>query len=209
MRAVSRTGIAVLVVAAAVLLFGGTCVAKYNSLVKLDQAVDAQWAQVENVYQRRADLVPNLVETVKGAARFERTEGCWEGDGRIYFDCTTGGPAGMGQIWELDPKSRQLRLILQPDDPAVLFHPDNLTVAPTGDLFICEDTGGNPVPQIRALTPEGLIYDFARVGRGGRPDGTNLSEFCGVCFTPVPSLRRRMAPSPRSASLTRKLLACG
>lgn len=45
----------------------------YNSLVKLDQAVRAQWAQVENVYQRRADLVPNLVETVKGAADFERS----------------------------------------------------------------------------------------------------------------------------------------
>ena len=45
----------------------------YNSLVKLDQAVRAQWAQVENVYQRRADLVPNLVETVKGAADFEKS----------------------------------------------------------------------------------------------------------------------------------------
>ena len=44
----------------------------YNTLVKLDQAVRAQWAQVENVYQRRADLVPNLVETVKGAANFEK-----------------------------------------------------------------------------------------------------------------------------------------
>lgn len=44
----------------------------YNSLNKLDQAVRSQWAQVENVYQRRADLVPNLVETVKGAAAFER-----------------------------------------------------------------------------------------------------------------------------------------
>ena len=44
----------------------------YNSLVALDQAVRAQWGQVENVYQRRADLVPNLVETVKGAAAFEK-----------------------------------------------------------------------------------------------------------------------------------------
>ena len=42
------------------------------ALVALDQAVRAQWAQVENVYQRRADLVPNLVETVKGAAAFEK-----------------------------------------------------------------------------------------------------------------------------------------
>ncbi|GLH70194.1 hypothetical protein GETHPA_17270 [Geothrix rubra] len=44
----------------------------YNSLNSLSQAVDAQWGQVENVYQRRADLVPNLVETVKGAAAFEK-----------------------------------------------------------------------------------------------------------------------------------------
>jgi LemA protein len=44
----------------------------YNSLVTLDQAVRAQWGQVENVYQRRADLVPNLVATVKGAAAFEK-----------------------------------------------------------------------------------------------------------------------------------------
>jgi LemA protein len=45
----------------------------YNSLVTLDQAVQAQWAQVENQYQRRADLVPNLVATVKGVANFEKS----------------------------------------------------------------------------------------------------------------------------------------
>ena len=44
----------------------------YNSMVKLDEQVQAQWAQVENVYQRRADLIPNLVNTVKGAANFEQ-----------------------------------------------------------------------------------------------------------------------------------------
>jgi len=44
----------------------------YNSLVGLDQKVQAQWGQVENTYQRRADLIPNLVETVKGAAAFEK-----------------------------------------------------------------------------------------------------------------------------------------
>lgn len=59
-------------VAVAVLLVGGTCMSGYNKLVRLDQATTAQWAQVENAYQRRADLVPNLVETVKGAAAFER-----------------------------------------------------------------------------------------------------------------------------------------
>lgn len=43
----------------------------YNSLVEKQEAVDQQWAQVENVYQRRADLIPNLVETVKGYATHE------------------------------------------------------------------------------------------------------------------------------------------
>ncbi|HVV16845.1 MAG TPA: LemA family protein [Polyangia bacterium] len=55
-------------------LAGGVgCVGSYNKLVQLSQAVDAQWAQVQNAYQRRADLVPNLVETVKGAAKFEQS----------------------------------------------------------------------------------------------------------------------------------------
>ncbi len=44
----------------------------YNNLVGLQEGVDAAWAQVENVYQRRADLIPNLVSTVKGAADFEQ-----------------------------------------------------------------------------------------------------------------------------------------
>lgn len=50
-----------------------TCIGGYNKLVVLSQGVDAQWAQVQNVYQRRADLVPNLVNTVAGAANFEKS----------------------------------------------------------------------------------------------------------------------------------------
>jgi LemA protein len=56
-----------------VLILGGTIAGTYNSLVQLDQGAQSQWAQVENVYQRRADLVPNLVNTVKGAANFEQS----------------------------------------------------------------------------------------------------------------------------------------
>jgi LemA protein len=57
-----------------VLVVGGLFVAgSYNSLVKLDQDVQGQWGQVQSVYQRRADLIPNLVETVKGAANFEQS----------------------------------------------------------------------------------------------------------------------------------------
>src|SRR5882672_2669905 len=45
----------------------------YNGLVHKSQAVDQQWAQVQSVYQRRADLIPNLVSTVSGAANFEKS----------------------------------------------------------------------------------------------------------------------------------------
>jgi LemA protein len=61
--------VVVIVAIIAAVAFAGT----YNHLVTLQQAVDAQWAQVENVYQRRADLIPNLVATVQGAANFEKS----------------------------------------------------------------------------------------------------------------------------------------
>src|SRR5436309_12176190 len=55
-------------------LVGGCAVAvSYNRLVGLQQKVDQSWAQVQNVYQRRADLIPNLVNTVQGAANFEKS----------------------------------------------------------------------------------------------------------------------------------------
>jgi LemA protein len=63
----------IVVAVAAFALLGLGVIASYNRLVSLDQAVNAQWGQVQNVYQRRADLVPNLVETVKGAAAFEKS----------------------------------------------------------------------------------------------------------------------------------------
>jgi hypothetical protein len=61
----------VLVVVA--LVVGMMVMGTYNNLVSLGQGVDAQWAQVENQYQRRADLIPNLVSTVQGAANFEKS----------------------------------------------------------------------------------------------------------------------------------------
>jgi len=66
--AIGCLGVILLGVLIVVLFVTGT----YNSLVGLDQKAQAQWGQVENTYQRRADLVPNLVETVKGAAAFEK-----------------------------------------------------------------------------------------------------------------------------------------
>src|ERR1035438_2740997 len=74
----------------------------YNRLVNRSQEVDKQWAQVQNVYQRRADLVPNLVATVSGAANFEKST----------LTEITAARASVGQL-KIDPNSA-------PSDPAVL-----------------------------------------------------------------------------------------
>jgi len=58
---------------AAVVVLGLMLVSTYNGFVGSAQEVDKQWAQVETVYQRRADLIPNLVKTVEGAANFEKS----------------------------------------------------------------------------------------------------------------------------------------
>jgi LemA protein len=74
----------------------------YNRLVKLSQGVDSQWAQVQNVYQRRADLIPNLVKTVEGAANFEKST----------LEDVTRARASVGQV-QINPGSA-------PTDPAKL-----------------------------------------------------------------------------------------
>src|SRR6476659_6326602 len=66
----------------------------YNSLVRKNQAVDQQWAQVQNVYQRRNDLIPNLVSTVAGAANFEKST----------LTEITNARASVGQV-KVDPNS--------------------------------------------------------------------------------------------------------
>ncbi len=55
-----------------VIIFYSFFAGKYNEMVSREEQVTSQWAQVENVYQRRADLIPNLVNTVKGYADFEQ-----------------------------------------------------------------------------------------------------------------------------------------
>lgn len=77
-------------------------VSSYNGLVGLRQATNSQWAQVQNVYQRRADLVPNLVNTVAGAANFERST----------LEAVTNARASVGRV--------QLPAGSAPTDPAQL-----------------------------------------------------------------------------------------
>ncbi|MFM7222322.1 MAG: LemA family protein [Bacteroidota bacterium] len=68
----STRNIVLLSILALILLLGGCGCSGYNNLVQKDQNVKSKWANVESDYQRRTDLIPNLVNTVKGAANFEQ-----------------------------------------------------------------------------------------------------------------------------------------
>ena len=84
-----KSGLVVLVgILAFVLIVGGWFVSTGNRLVGLDEGVNASWSQVENVYQRRADLIPNLVNTVKGYAKHEAD----------VLEAVTQARASVGQI---------------------------------------------------------------------------------------------------------------
>jgi len=84
---------AIVLIVLGVLLFGVLVVAlsiggAYNGMVSKSQAADQAWAQVQNDYQRRADLIPNLVATVKGAANFESST----------LEAVTTARASVGQV---------------------------------------------------------------------------------------------------------------
>jgi LemA protein len=92
----------VVVIGVLILILVAVAGGSYNRLVKLSQGVDSQWAQVQNVYQRRADLIPNLVSTVSGAANFEKST----------LTEITQARASVGQV-KIDPATA-------PTDPAKL-----------------------------------------------------------------------------------------
>jgi len=67
----NKSSIIWIAIVAVVVLMAAAAISKYNGLVALEEGVSGQWANVENQYQRRADLIPNLVATVKGYAAHE------------------------------------------------------------------------------------------------------------------------------------------
>ncbi|MBE2315550.1 DUF839 domain-containing protein [Solirubrobacter sp. CPCC 204708] len=115
----------------------------------------------------------------KGAMVFDRTEGIWTAGNSVYFDCTTGGDARLGQLWQYTPKGQwggELKLIYESTDLQDLENPDNLVIVPdTGDVFLQEDSSNEQY--VRGVTKNGLIYDFAKAV-------LNTTEFCGGCFSP-------------------------
>jgi uncharacterized protein len=118
----------------------------------------------------------------RGGMRFARLEGCWWSpqDTCTYFNATSGGAAGAGQVWQyraLDANTGQLTLIFESPSRSVLDSPDNICVSPRGGLVICEDGGGGQF--IRGLTRTGQIFDLVR-----SEDEVDATEFAGSCFSP-------------------------
>ena len=109
-----------------------------------------------------------------GAAQFARAEGaCWHGRS-LYVCCTNGGVERAGQVWRLEPEDRRLTLVVEPDDRALLDGPDNVVVAPNGDLTVCEDGRGEQ--HVLGITRQGRCYSIAR-------NAINRSEFAGACWS--------------------------
>ena len=117
---------------------------------------------------------------VRGGTRFARLEGCWYGDHSVFFNATSGGAVGAGQVWQYIPKNPdqgELVLVFESPSADVLDAPDNICVSPRGGLVICEDGGGTQF--MRGLTQQGAIFDFVRAA-----DPDDATEFAGACFSP-------------------------
>jgi secreted PhoX family phosphatase len=137
-----------------------------------------RWVTIDNPDSDEAVLPDGYVFNqglAKGAAQFARLEGCWYGDQSVYFNATTGGNAGAGQIWQYHPQRNELQLIFESPAPEVLNGPDNICVSPRGGLVICED--GVETNFVRGLTAEGRVFDLIR-------NNLNRSEWAGACFSP-------------------------
>ena len=121
---------------------------RYEETISVGEALEVAWLDIENVESPKDDLRHQGFD--KGAARFARGEGMWYSGNAIYFACTNGGENRTGQIWRYIPSPfegtraeenlpGQLELFIEPNNSNLLENADNLTVAPWGDLILCED----------------------------------------------------------------------
>ncbi|MFF1376209.1 PhoX family protein [Streptomyces sp. NPDC058308] len=129
----------------------------------------------------------------KGITHAQKLEGCYWGGSSVYFVSSfahrAAGSAGdhFGQIWRYDPARRRLTLVIVfgPDTDIQLpgESPDNICLAPTGGLMVCEDGGG--VQHVYGLTRGGEVYPMARGRQNiGTPQEPEWGEFAGVTFSP-------------------------
>ncbi|MFK8053325.1 MAG: alkaline phosphatase PhoX [Woeseiaceae bacterium] len=133
-----------------------------------------EWVDIDEPDPEKDNL--RLQARQKGAAVFVRGEGIVAQGDDFFFACTDGGAKGIGQIFcfHADDDGGALELVYESDDASVIGNPDNLAVAPWGDLIVCED-GDLDVQCLAGVTPTGDIYHIASNTR---------SEWAGACFSP-------------------------
>jgi secreted PhoX family phosphatase len=135
--------------------------------------MSVSWIDLEDVESPGDDLRKQGV--LKGAATFARGEGVWAEAGSIYFAATRGGASECGQIWRYNPNSETLELFAESPGASSLEKPDNISIAPWGDVVICED--GPEDNRVVGITPAGEYYTLAR-------NALNDSEITGGVFSP-------------------------
>lgn len=125
-----------------------------------------------------------------GATMFNRGEGIVYDpkQGHVYLVASTAGPLCAGQIFRYSPSSNTLSLFSQVTDRQKLSMPDNVTMAPWGDLILAEDnynSEGITHQHVRGMRMDGSVYDIVRNLNNASID-TCLpgGEFAGVCFSP-------------------------
>ena len=111
----------------------------------------------------------------RGAVAFIKLEGALFSKGLFWFPDTDGGPDGLGQIFRYSPADETLELFFEALNDQDMQKPDNLTIAPWGDLWFVED--GEGVDRVMGLDRSGRPYEFAR-------NRMNDSELAGPCFSP-------------------------
>jgi len=137
-----------------------------------------RWVDLDNPEAPDDDL--RARGAAAGATLFARGEGIWMGDGELYFACTSGGAAKLGQVFRLRPQSAgqdRLQLFFESESLAQFNYGDNLTIAPNGHLIVCEDAYTDEVAnRLIGLTPDGAPYSLAlcRI----------QTEWAGACFSP-------------------------
>ncbi|MFN2098852.1 alkaline phosphatase PhoX [Altererythrobacter sp. MF3-039] len=147
--------------------------------IALGDPLTGSWIDMDDVEAPGDDLRQR--GAARGAAVFARGEGIWMGDGELYFACTSGGLAKLGQIFRLKPGrgelSDKLELFYESTSPDQFNYGDNLTIAPDGQLVVCEDQYGAIVKNyIRGITTGGEAYPIAFLDA--------QTEWAGACFSP-------------------------
>lgn len=151
-----------------------------SNLATRGHTLAVQWLDVPEPTPAADDA--RLQARARGAAVFCRGEGIAFHGGSVYVCCTSGGPLGLGQIFQLGrgrTGQEELRLLAAATDERLLDHPDNITLSPWGHVILAEDGYGDQF--IRGLTEEGRVYDIAR-------NTHSSGELAGVCFSPDASV---------------------